>query len=152
MANTSFVRSGLVPQPGSGEGITTGVVAQLFRTTGAVFTAEGEPITSDAINSGFTTAVANEYQASNGEFPFEDLVTIDIMEVLGPVAVAIDFGCLLPGDGQVVVRRAVVKSFVVKGIGAIPGPLADDPVKVEGVDISGVGILQVRLALGIGDG
>ncbi len=72
MANTSFVRSGLTPQPGSGEGMTTGVIAQLFRTTGAVINPEGDPIMSQAVEAGVTTAVANEYQASNGEFPWED--------------------------------------------------------------------------------
>lgn len=72
MANTSNVRTGLTPQPGSGQGLTTGVISQLFRTTGAGINAEETLVMSQSIQQGKTTAVASEYQASNGEFPFQD--------------------------------------------------------------------------------
>lgn len=72
MASTSFVRTGFVKQAGSGQGLKTGEISALLRTEGATFTGEGTPIMSSAINRGATTAVASEYEASNGTLPYEN--------------------------------------------------------------------------------
>lgn len=72
MPGTSFVDTGAVAQSGRGQGLKTGAVAALLRSEGATINGEPNVIMSNAVQSGRTTAVSNEYNASNGDVPWEE--------------------------------------------------------------------------------